>query len=296
MDNDLLRSKYISELANSLYSWLPGSAPPFGKTYTFQDVANEYRLVWNEGSKLPALQSLLEQAERKATLVNVVLRIIKEGIKYRDRKNNPVKRTEVETINSILLKLGYRIPDLHDEKFLSALSPTNLSKVVVDHVELSNFREEYHKMQQNPDAQSRGYEFQSFLERLFKLWQLNPRAAYRTEHDEIDGSIELDGEVYLLEARWRSRPTDKEDLSNFYFKIENKANWTRGIFISISGFNEQALNYLTSNSILNFIAIRGGEIELILDGKVDLLDMLRKKVRVLAEEKRFYFYDNIKTT
>jgi len=91
MDNDLLRSKYISELANSLYSWLPGSAPPFGKTYTFQDVANEYRLVWNEGSKLPALQSLLEQAERKATLVNVVLRIIKEGIKYRDRKNNPVE-------------------------------------------------------------------------------------------------------------------------------------------------------------------------------------------------------------
>jgi hypothetical protein len=70
----------------------------------------------------------------------------------------------------------------------------------------------------------------------------------------------------------------------------------KGNFISINGFNEQALNYLTSNSILNFIAIRGGEIELILDGKVDLLDMLRKKVRVLAEEKRFYFYDNIKTT
>ena len=35
---------------------------------------------------------------------------------------------------------------------------------------------------------------------------------------------------------------------------------------------------------------------MILDRKVDLLDMLRKKVRVLAEEKRFYFYDNIKTT
>ena len=45
MLNNFLRRKYISELASSLYKWLPGSAPPYGKTYTFGNIATENGLV-----------------------------------------------------------------------------------------------------------------------------------------------------------------------------------------------------------------------------------------------------------
>jgi hypothetical protein len=289
MGIDLVRGKYITDLANTLYFWLPGSSPPFGKIYTFGDIALEYGLVWNGGSKLPALQYLLEQAESRSVLPKVVLTIVNQGLKYRNKKNKPVGRHDVETINSIMMKLGYKIPDLTDEKFLSSLSSLDLTKIHVDHVKLIDLNTEYYQMKINPDNQSRGYEFQSFLAELFKLWRLDPRKAFRITGEEIDGSIELDNEIYLLEARWRKNPADRNDLIIFSTKVGNKSEWTRGIFVSMNGFDEGALHYLGSHGKLNFIAVRGNEIDKILKGEIDLIELIKKKVRISAEEKKFYF-------
>ena len=289
MVTDLVRSRYISELASSLYPWLPGSSP-FGKTYTFEDIANEYGLTWIAGSKLPALQQLLEQAENKLVLPTVVESIIDHGLKYREKKNDNINRNEVETINSIMIKLGYKIPELNDEIFLSSFSSDVLSKVPVDRIKLRDLGNIYQQLKRNPDNQSRGYEFQSFLVELFKLWSLDPRKAFRITGEETDGSIELDNEIYLLEARWRRKTAERDDLIVFSSKIGNKSEWTRGFFISVNGFDENALQYLTSMGQMNFIAMKGSELEIILSGKADLIELLRRKVRLLAEEKKFYFF------
>ena len=291
MVTDLVRSRYISELASSLYPWLPGSSPPFGKTYTFGNIAREYGLVWMAGSKLPALQNLLEQAENKSVLPKVVESIIDHGLKYREKKNDNIKRKEVETINSILIKLGYKIPGLNNEKFLSSFSSNDLSNVPVDSIKLRDLGIKYEQLKGNPDSQSRGYEFQLFLEELFKVWRLNPRRPFRITGEEIDGSIELDNEIYLLEARWRGKKAERDDLIIFSNKIGNKSEWTRGLIISVNGFGEGALRYLKSMGQINFIAMSGTELEHILSGKTDLIELLRKKVRLLAEEKGFYFFN-----
>ena len=293
MSTNLTKSRYVSELASSLYSWLPGSNPPYSRSYTFNDVAAKYSLRWIGGSKLPALQNLLETAENRSTLTKLVLNVIEEGLKYRARKNDPVKREEIETINSIMLKLGYRIPELTDEKFLSSLSKHDLSDVSVDRIKLADLDSEYRAMKKNPDVQSRGYEVQSFLWRMFTLWRLNPREPLRISGEEIDGSIELDNETYLLEARWRKNPSNKDDLTLFSSKIGMKSKWSRGIFISVSGFKEQALSAFTTRGGNSFIAMKGDEIDLVLAGKIDLAELLRKKVRISAEEGTLYFQDEI---
>jgi hypothetical protein len=290
MVTDLVRTRYISEPASSLYPWLPGSSPPFGKIYTFGDIARENGLVWISGSKLPALQNLLEQAEVRSVLPKVVKSIVNHGLKYRAKRNEKVKRAEIETINSIMMKLGYKIPESRDEKFLSSFSSNDLSKVSVDLVKLRDLVVRYDQMKKNPDNQSRGYEFQSFLEELFKHCDLNPRKAFRIVGEEIDGSIELDNEIYLLEARWRKMPALRDDLIIFSTKISNKSEWTRGMFMSVNGFETGALQYLTSIGPINFIVMTGSELEHILSGKTYLIELLRKKVRLLAEEKYFYFY------
>ena len=291
MVTDLVRSRHISELSSFLYPWLPGSAPPFGKTYTFGNIASEYGLVWMAGSKLPALQNLLEQAENKSILPKVVESIIEHGLKYRAKKNDNINRKEMESINSILIKLGYKIPELNNDKFLSSFSSNDLSKVQVDPIKLRDLGYLYEQLKGNPDIQSRGYEFQSFLEKFFKLWNLNPRKAFRITGEEIDGSIELDSEIYLLEARWRRKKAERDDLIIFSSKIGNKSEWTRGLFISVNGFDERALQYFVSQGKPNFLAMTGNELESVLRGKVDLIEILRNKVRLLAEEKRFNFLD-----
>ena len=82
--------------------------------------------------------------------------------------------------------------------------------------------------------QERGYAFENFLQELFTAFQLNPRSPFRILGEQIDGSLELDKEIYLIEAKWQNAPVDQKELYAFAGKISGKAIWSRGIFISYS--------------------------------------------------------------
>src|SRR5215217_5301486 len=64
---------------------------------------------------------------------------------------------------------------------------------------------------------------------------------YRLVGEQIDGSFVLNNETYLLEAKWQNETTGVSDLHAFHGKLEEKANWTRGLFVSYSGFSTAGL-------------------------------------------------------
>jgi len=59
---------------------------------------------------------------------------------------------------------------------------------------------------------SRGYAFERLLNKLFALDNLDPRSGYKPDGEQIDGSIYLDGRVYLLEAKWHADPLPASTL------------------------------------------------------------------------------------
>jgi hypothetical protein len=77
----------------------------------------------------------------------------------------------------------------------------------------------------------RGYEFEKYLKRLFDAFGLEARSAFRLVGEQIDGSFLLGSETYLLEAKWQNEPCG-------HGKVEEKAKWARGLFVSYSGFSE----------------------------------------------------------
>jgi hypothetical protein len=89
--------------------------------------------------------------------------------------------------------------------------------------------------------QARGYAFESLLRDLFNVYGLEAREPFRLKGEQIDGSFLLQGETYLVEAKWQDAPTGVADLHTFHGKLEQKAAWTRGLFVSNSGFTEDGL-------------------------------------------------------
>lgn len=283
----------LGNVAKILYDWLPGSAPPFGKVHTFRDSARENGLerYWPGGSKLPAIQYLLEGALLEHRLVPLIITVAREGIKYRNKKGQPITRAEVEALSKALQELGYRISELHEPSFLNSL-PTiggfsHIRELTPSPSEMASFLSKYAQMLQNPDYQSRGYELQGFLHDLFDAFGLSPRGPFRVVGEEIDGSFVLEGEIYLLEARWRRDKARKVDLSGFSDKVQRKSEWTRGLFISVSGFSKDALDAMTRGKSPNFVIMSGKDLERVLRTEVNLNDLLRNKVRVLAEKGEF---------
>ncbi|RUU27310.1 restriction endonuclease [Mesorhizobium sp. M6A.T.Ce.TU.016.01.1.1] len=87
----------------------------------------------------------------------------------------------------------------------------------------------------------RGYDFERFLRDMFNVYGLVARDPFRIRGEQIDGSFQLEGSTYLLEAKWQNRLVDAAALRAFHGKVEEKAAWRRGLFISYSGFTEDGL-------------------------------------------------------
>lgn len=128
---------------------------------------------------------------------------------------------------------------------------------------------------------ARGYAFETFLKKLFDAFGLAAREPFSLRGEQIDGSFLLDGEIYLIEAKWRAQPIGVAELHNFHGKLDQKAAWTRGLFVSDSGFTEEGLTAFGRGKRL--ICMDGLDLYESLDRELSLNDVLARKVRVAGE-------------
>jgi len=128
---------------------------------------------------------------------------------------------------------------------------------------------------------ARGYAFESFLKGLFDAFGLAAQEPFRLRGEQIDGSFQLGSEIYLLEAKWHGQPIGVAELHIFHGKIEQKAAWTRGLFVSNSGFTEDGLAAFGRGK--RVICMDGLDLYEMLDRELPLNQVLERKVRRAAE-------------
>ncbi len=129
--------------------------------------------------------------------------------------------------------------------------------------------------------QERGYAFERFLKELFDANGLGARASFRLRGEQIDGSFVLNGETYLLEAKWTNARVDAGTLRAFNAKVEDKAAWSRGLFVSHSGFTEDGL--IAFGRGKRVVCMDGLDLYEMLNSRLAFADVLSRKVRRAAE-------------
>ncbi|MDR3002044.1 MAG: restriction endonuclease [Fibromonadaceae bacterium] len=135
--------------------------------------------------------------------------------------------------------------------------------------------------------QARGHAFEKYLNTLFDASGLEPRGAFKIIGEQIDGSFVLKDEVYLLEAKWTSKKINRADLINFKDKVSNKSTFTRGLFISYSGYTDEALDSLSKGTRINIVLMDVQDLVVSMERNIPLGEVIWKKVRALAEEGNF---------
>lgn len=131
------------------------------------------------------------------------------------------------------------------------------------------------------EAQARGYAYERFLKDLFDANGLSARASFRIAGEQIDGSFELAAETYLLEAKWTGHLIGVGELRSFNAKVEEKAAWSRGLFVSDSGFTPDGIEAFGRGK--RIVCMDGLDIYDMLDRNLTFSDVLAKKVRRAAE-------------
>jgi hypothetical protein len=303
----LKESKAITDLAQFLYDFLPGSGFSKWKGHvSFKTVSSKVGLgdFWQPGSKLPMITSLLRQTLelRRHLFEPLILEIVRAGILYKEKSGYPLRPKDIDILNGLIFEVGFKFPDLWDPNFRNSLNinSTQRAQEIVDTAikeekirealqskkvnKFLELKDQYFGLFNESDRPKAGIAFEKVLNRLFALLGLSPREPFKIVGEQIDGSFELDYETYILEAKWHKDPIPEADLLIFRGKIEGKSAYTRGVFISVSGISEEARISIMRGKQPTFFIVDGYDLTMILSEHIGLIEFLRQRRRILAEE------------
>ena len=153
--------------------------------------------------------------------------------------------------------------------------------------QIASLKEDFYGLFSCSNVQQRGYDLEKFLTNLFDLFDLDPRAAFRITGEQIDGSFSFEGTDYLVEAKWVNNPVGAKDLDSLAGKLSRKLDNTLGLFVSISGFSKDAISTHSSGRRL-VLLLDGSDLIAILDNRIKLDELIRRKRRNAAETGNIY--------
>ena len=134
----------------------------------------------------------------------------------------------------------------------------------------------------------RGFAFERFLDDLFLGFKLTPRKSFRLVGEQIDGSFHLASETYLLEAKWHDAQIGNHELQAFAGSVRTKAIWSRGLYISYSGFSGDGLEAFARGDATRIICLDGLDLWQIIEKQLSLPEVLSLKTRRAAETGRAF--------
>ena len=232
------------------------------------------RYSHGSGSKANRLRAFWQKEEN-----SIVGKLMGDILDYSEAKGEQYEVCRL--IVARLLKDGPAPPPpLASQQTEEAAKQRRLSQ------ELTQLKDEFFGLAADPDRNRAGLALERLLNRLFELFELQPRQPFRVVGEQIDGSFQLDSHIYLLESKWEKQPMPEADLLIFRGKIEGKSTFTRGVFIALNDISAQARDSITRGKSPSFFVMNGHDLTMILSEVISLTDFLRKRVRLLAEEGR----------
>lgn len=158
--------------------------------------------------------------------------------------------------------------------------------------EIENIKKNLYALFGETNPQKRGKTLEGILNRLFLANGILVREAFTLIGDEgegiveqIDGVVELDGNLFLVEMKWLKDPVGVQDISRHIVRVFGREG-SRGVYISASGFTKPAID--ASKDALSrvvFVLVHLEEIVMVLEKCGDLKDFLRQKVQKTIIEK-----------
>jgi len=154
--------------------------------------------------------------------------------------------------------------------------------------ERDTLRDRFVNLMQEPNAQNRGYLFETFLNDLFALEELDPKKSFKLTGEQIDGAFLWRGRTFLVEAKWTTTLAAGKEFGAFNYKIEGKTVDTRGLFVSVNGYSPEAIAGMNGKGALKFICIDGAHLMRALSSDEGLLPLLERLWRHADETGEAY--------
>jgi len=148
-------------------------------------------------------------------------------------------------------------------------------------------------LRDNP--QHRGTHLEKVLNALFHAYGILVKENFKRRSpdsheviEQVDGVIELDARLYLVEMKWVAAPIGVGLISQHLVRLYGRAD-VRGFFIASDGYADTAISQCRealANKVIALCTLQ--EFVALLEGEGHLEDMLRRKIRAAELDKQPY--------
>lgn len=140
--------------------------------------------------------------------------------------------------------------------------------------------------------QERGKALEKVLNNLFNVFGILVKESFILVDEEgkgiseqVDGVVEIDGEIYLVEMKWTKDPIDRDSVSTHLVRTYHRG-CSRAIYISASEYTVPAIQICKEalqKTVIILCTLE--EIVMILEREGNLLDLLKRKISIAITEK-----------
>jgi hypothetical protein len=152
------------------------------------------------------------------------------------------------------------------------------------------------------DAHKRGKALEGVLNSLFAAYGILVRESFTVKGrcgegviEQIDGLVEVDGQLYLVELKWWNSSLGAAEVSHHLVRVFGRGGQARGLFISYSEFTEPAIttcrDALAGGAVVVLSKLQ--EIVELLDREADIKKWLKAKVTAAIADKNPMFLPQI---
>lgn len=132
-----------------------------------------------------------------------------------------------------------------------------------------------------------GYEFQDWLFDVVDFFEMTNRRPYSSSGRQIDGSVTVEGTTYLIELKFTREQAGAPDVDTFLAKVNDKADNTMGIMISMSGYSSTAVEQASGRKT-PIILLDHGHVYLVLNGSWTLEEVVSRVRRHASQTARAF--------
>ena len=191
----------------------------------------------------------LQESDRGKAIIFQMARSLSEQTTFPDLRNWEDSEQKVQEAHGAVQELKIYLKQ-QDEEIRSEREQEEAKKRVREaRARIQRSLTDRASLQQRLDAlysqvgtQVGGYEFENWFYGFLDFFDIDNRRPYKTNGRQIDGSLTYDGTTYLVELKFTSNQAKAADIDSLRAKVEDKADNTMGILVSISGFSSVAID------------------------------------------------------
>jgi hypothetical protein len=261
-------------------------------------VAENFVAGWsNDESKRDLLDRLfpkLQATDKGKAVIFQMARSLSEQTTFPDLRNWEDSDQKIQEAHKAVLELkAYlkkqteQIRSERERKEAQEQAREERAKIHRSLTDKAKLQQQLDEMHPKVGSQRGGYEFEEWFYKLLDFCEITNRTPYKSGGRQIDGSLTHEGTTYLVELKFTKDQSGVTDIDSLKAKVNNMADNTMGLMISISGYSSTAISQ-ASGSKTTLLIMDASHLYLFLSGAMSFGEIISRVRRHASQTGEAY--------